>query len=303
MPSVLRRRPRPQPGQSPAADALQFLRAFGRGVSPTHGRHSWPDAPSLAASSTRAPQAGSGRQSAASAVRGDTVSAMIANAPAMIECHYGRRCARRCSTRSTRGLDAAIIAFTLDHAETKVLIVDREFPPKVIGEALEVSARRSRSSSTMTIRNIQAPASGWARSNTRFHRFGRSGLRLAHAGRRMGRHRAQLHTSGTTGDPKGVVYHHRGAHLLGVGNVFQRGSASIRFYLWTLPMFHCNGWVLPWTLSAVAGNACQRAARGCAPAMLRTDVAARRDALCGAPSSCRRCWRPSARKRSRCRDR
>ena len=91
------------------------------------------------------------------------------------------------------------------------------------------------------------------------------------------------YTSGTTGNPKGVVYHHRGAYLLAIGNVITCGMRQAPVYLWTLPMFHCNGWCFPWTMSIVAGtHVCLRAVR---PARSSTAIAATRSRICAARRS------------------
>ena len=117
-----------------------------------------------------------------------------------------------------------------------------------------------------------------------FIQNGDRGLRMVAAGRRMGRDLAQLHFSGTTGNPKGVVYHHRGAALMGYSNTIACGMMN-RFpvYLWTLPMFHCNGWCFPWSVSVVAGtHVCLRWVRA-AKAMYDAIADHGVTHLCGAP--------------------
>ena len=192
--------------------------------------------------------------------KGDTVSAMIANAPAMIECHYGvPMCQAVLNALNTR-LDAAIIAFTLDHAETKVLIVDREFS-KVIGEALKLCKAKP---IVIDYDDPEYSGPGERLGEIEYEDFIASGD-PAYAWKMPDDEWDAIalnYTSGTTGDPKGVVYHHRGAYLLGVGNVLSARLGQHPIYLWTLPMFHCNGWCFPWTLSAVAGtHVCLRAVR------------------------------------------
>jgi fatty-acyl-CoA synthase len=212
--------------------------------------------------------------------RGDTVTVMLANTPAMIEAHYGvPMTGAVLNTLNTR-LDAAILGFTLDHAETKVLIVDREFA-KVMKDAL------SRAKAKPLVIDYDDPE-------------------YAGAGERIGSIEYEdllregdadfawslpddewdaislNYTSGTTGDPKGVVYHHRGAYLLAVGNVITCGMGKHPVYLWTLPMFHCNGWCFPWTLSIVAGtHVCLRAVR--AAPIFNAIADHKVTHLCGAP--------------------
>ena len=191
---------------------------------------------------------------------GDTVAVMLPNVPAMLEAHYGvPMCGAVLNSLNTR-LDAAILAFTLDHGEAKVLITDREFSP-VIKAALaiakvkplvidyddpEFTGAGDRIGELEYEDFIAAgdPDYAWSMPSDEWNAI------------------ALNYTSGTTGDPKGVVYHHRGAHLLAVGNVVTCTMGKHPVYLWTLPMFHCNGWCFPWSVSVVAGtHVCLRQVR------------------------------------------
>ncbi|MBX3552560.1 MAG: acyl-CoA synthetase [Pseudolabrys sp.] len=212
--------------------------------------------------------------------RGDTVSVMLANTPAMLEAHYGvPMCGAVLNSLNTR-LDAAILAFTLDHAEAKVLIVDREYS-KVMKEALAAAKVKPL---VIDYDDPEYTGAGERLGDIEYEDF------LAQGDPDF----AWLmpddewdaitlnYTSGTTGDPKGVVYHHRGAHLLAMGNVITCGMGRHPVYLWTLPMFHCDGWCFPWTLSIVAGtHVCLRWVR--APAMYDAIAREKVTHLCGAP--------------------
>ena len=212
--------------------------------------------------------------------RGDTVSVMLANTPAMIEAHYGVPMAGAVLNTLNTRLDAAILGFTLDHAETKVLIVDREFS-KVMKEALAAAKVKPL---VIDYDDPEFTGAGERLGGLEYEELLREGD-PDFAWQMPGDEWDAIslnYTSGTTGDPKGVVYHHRGAYLLALGNVITCGMGKHPVYLWTLPMFHCNGWCFTWTLSIVAGtHVCLRAVRA-APIF---DAIANHKVthLCGAP--------------------
>ena len=212
--------------------------------------------------------------------RGDTVAAVLANTPAMLEAHYGVAMAGAVLNTINTRLDAAIIAFTLDHGEAKVLITDREFFT-VVKEALATCKAKPL---VIDYDDPEFSGPGDRLSNLEYEDLLRDGD--PNFAWQMPNDEWDAitlnYTSGTTGDPKGVVYHHRGAYLLAVANVITCGMGKHPVYLWTLPMFHCNGWCFPWTLSVVAGtHVCLRAVR--APAMYDAIAQHKVTHLCGAP--------------------
>jgi fatty-acyl-CoA synthase len=183
--------------------------------------------------------------------RGDTVAAMLSNTPQMLEMHFGVPMAGAVLNTLNTRLDAEAIAFMLEHGEAKVLVTDSEFAPTV-------RAALARLASPPYVVDVLDPhgPGGEAIGDIDYERFvagGDPGFEPV-----LPEDEWQAislnYTSGTTGNPKGVVYHHRGAYLNAVSNVVDWGMPRHAVYLWTLPMFHCNGWCFPWTVAAIAGT-------------------------------------------------
>ena len=213
--------------------------------------------------------------------KGDTVSAMLANTPPMLEAHYGvPMTGAVLNTLNTR-LDAQIIAFSLDHADTRVLLVDREFAA-VVKQALTLA--RTARPIVIDYHDPEFEVAGEALGDIDYEDFIASGdPEFAWAMPEDEWNAISLnYTSGTTGNPKGVVYHHRGAYLLAQGNVITASMKKHPVYLWTLPMFHCNGWCFTWTMSVVGGtHVCLRWVR---PKAIWAALAEHQVThLCGAP--------------------
>ena len=187
---------------------------------------------------------------------GDTVAAMLSNTPEMVECHFGvPMTGGVLNTLNTR-LDAEAIAFMLDHGEAKVLLTDTEFAPTIAGALSRVKSRPL----VIDVVDVLGPG-GDLLGESDYETF------IAHgdpdfAWQPPADEWSAItlnYTSGTTGNPKGVVYHHRGAYLNALSNIVDWGMPRHSVYLWTLPMFHCNGWCFPWTMAANAGtNVCLR---------------------------------------------
>lgn len=191
--------------------------------------------------------------------RGHTVAVMLPNTPPMVEAHFGIPATGAVLNALNTRLDAETIAFMLDHGEARVVIVDPEFAP-VMKKAL---ALRQSTAPLLVIDVEDAVYTGPVVriGNIRYDEF-LAGGDPAHAWRLPAEEWDAIalnYTSGTTGNPKGVVYHHRGAALNAISNILEWDMPKHPVYLWTLPMFHCNGWCFPWTVAARAGiNVCLR---------------------------------------------
>ncbi len=184
--------------------------------------------------------------------KSDTVSVMLSNTPPMLEAHYGVPMAGAVLHSMNTRLDAAILAFQLDHANAKVIITDREFAdvmedavsrldidPLIVDYSDPEFPQDGKMLGSLEYEELLAegdPHYDWTWPSDEWDAISLN------------------YTSGTTGDPKGVVYHHRGAYLLAQGNIITTAMGKFPVYLWTLPMFHCNGWCFPWTLSAIGGT-------------------------------------------------
>ena len=188
--------------------------------------------------------------------RGDTVSVMLPNTPEMVEAHYAVPALNAVLNTLNTRLDASLLAWQMNHCEAKVLITDREFAPTMAAALRLLKDEHGRALVVIDVNDSEYAGAGEA-----LGRFDYETLLAGHAplARLEGAQDewdaiAVSYTSGTTGDPKGVVTHHRGAYLNAVSNAATWTMPHFPKYLWTLPMFHCNGWCFPWTVAMLGGT-------------------------------------------------
>ena len=188
--------------------------------------------------------------------RGTTVSAMLPNTPEMLEVHYAVPALNAVLNPLNTRLDAALIAWQLNHCECAVLITDREFAP-VMAKALDIlKTQFGRSIVVVDVCDSEYTGPGDQLGQYEYEAWlaSHEPLSKLEGPQNEWDAIAVSYTSGTTGDPKGVVTHHRGAYLNAVSNVATWTMPHFPTYLWTLPMFHCNGWCFPWTVAMQAGT-------------------------------------------------
>ena len=191
--------------------------------------------------------------------KGDTVAVMLPNTPPMVEAHFGIPVTGAVLNALNTRLDAETLAFMLDHGEARIVIVDVEFA----GLMHKALALRKATTPLLVIDVEDALFTGEVKriGSITYEDFLATGD-AAHAWQLPDDEWDAIalnYTSGTTGNPKGVVYHHRGAAMNAVSNILEWDMPKHAVYLWTLPMFHCNGWCFPWTVAARAGvNVCLR---------------------------------------------
>ena len=190
--------------------------------------------------------------------RNDTVAVVLNNTPEMFECHFGvPACGAVLNTINTR-LDAEAVAFILNHGEAKVLITDREYA-RMMQKAVELAQRPDMI--VIDVDDAEYTGPGDRIGSMEYEALLATGSETFEFEQPADEWDAISlnYTSGTTGNPKGVVYHHRGAYLNAMSNIVSWGMPPHSTYLWTLPMFHCNGWCFAWTMAANAGvNVCLR---------------------------------------------
>ncbi len=214
----------------------------------------------------------------AGVTRGNTVAVLAPNVPALLEAHYAVPLAGAVLNALNTRLDAAAIAFILDHSETRLLVVDRELIP-VAKAAL---AQTTRPITVVEIADDLVPDAPTLGAVEYEDFIGTAAPAPWRGPEEEWEAVALNYTSGTTGNPKGVVYHHRGAYLNALGNAFTLNVRPESVYLWTLPMFHCNGWTYTWAVTAAGGtHVCLRRveAKAIFDAIAEHNVSH----LCGAP--------------------
>ena len=192
---------------------------------------------------------------------GDTVAVMLPNTPPMVEAHFGIPMVGAVLNALNTRLDSEAIAFMLNHGEAKVVIVDAEFSLTMKKALAMALAEKPRDILVIDVKDIEYDGPSETLGSIEYDSFIAKGD-PNHEWRMPEDEWESIclnYTSGTTGNPKGVVYHHRGAAINAISNVLEWDMPKHPVYLWTLPMFHCNGWCFPWTIAARAGiNVCLR---------------------------------------------
>ena len=192
---------------------------------------------------------------------GDTVAVMLPNTPPMVEAHFGIPMVGAVLNALNTRLDSEAIAFMLNHGEAKVVIVDAEFSLTMKKALAMALAEKPRDILVIDVKDVEYDGPSETLGSIEYDSFIAKGD-PNHEWRMPEDEWESIclnYTSGTTGNPKGVVYHHRGAAINAISNVLEWDMPKHPVYLWTLPMFHCNGWCFPWTIAARAGiNVCLR---------------------------------------------
>ena len=216
--------------------------------------------------------------------RNDTVSVMLPNTPEMVEAHYAVPALNAVLNTLNTRLDAPLLAWQMKHCEAKVLITDREFSPAIVEALRLLRDEHGRTPAVIDVNDAEYTGAGELLGAHEYEALlaAHAPLPVLEGPQDEWDAIAVSYTSGTTGDPKGVVTHHRGAYLNAVCNAATWTMPHFPTYLWTLPMFHCNGWCFPWTVAMLAGtHVCLRRVE--APAILAAMREHGVDHYCAAP--------------------
>ena len=264
---------------SPTSFVERSAEVFGDLPAVVHGarRYNWRETRERAARLAAALQA-------AGVQRGSTVSVMLSNTPEMVEAHYAVPALNAVLNTLNTRLDASLLAWQMNHCEASVLITDREFSP-TIAQALQMLEKDfGRQLLVIDVCDSEYTGAGERVGSREYEAWIAAHDPLPHLDGPADEWDAIAvsYTSGTTGDPKGVVTHHRGAYLNAVNNAVAWNMPNFPRYLWTLPMFHCNGWCFPWTVAMQAGtHVCLRRVE--AAAILEAMAQHHVDHYCAAP--------------------
>jgi fatty-acyl-CoA synthase len=221
---------------------------------------------------------------AAGVKRGSTVSVMLSNTPEMVEAHYAVPALNAVLNTLNTRLDAHLLAWQMNHCEASVLITDSEFSPTMAKALHMLRTEFHRDVLVIDVCDSEYPGPGERLGQHEYESWLAQHDPVAELKGPADEWDAIAvsYTSGTTGDPKGVVTHHRGAYLNSVSNAVTWGMPNFPRYLWTLPMFHCNGWCFPWTVAMLGGvHICLR--RVDAPHILQAISDHKADHYCAAP--------------------